>query len=210
MSNCRLSRPPQHQEPVHACQVLLADHPKGLMKPRDESSCSKRLRRSRSLAELPWRISPAGSLRSPPLLLAHGYGESLGVRSLGQAREQGGHGARTYSAADFARMAGESRLVVAARHWRRLDRQVVAHQRDTMVPGLSWKEVPGVALNGGKNRSAEHELHAPFVANDQRKGEEPDNRVPRSSGTPWVRAAIRIGSTWRREPRHGACTVEGY
>jgi hypothetical protein len=150
MSNCWPSRPPQHQKQVHARQVLLAYHPKGFMKLCDESSCSKRLRRSRSPAELPWRISLAGFLRSPPLLLAHDYGESLGVRSLGQAREQGSHGARTYSDADSARLAGESRQVVAARHWHRLDRQVVAHQRDMMVPRLSWKKVPGVAPSWGK------------------------------------------------------------
>jgi hypothetical protein len=90
------------------------------------------------------------SYAHPPLLLAHGYGESLGVRSLGQAREQGSHGARTYSDADSTRLAGESRQVVAARHWHRLDRQVVAHQRDMMVPGLNWKKVPGVAPSWGK------------------------------------------------------------
>jgi hypothetical protein len=39
--------PPRHR---------YANHPKGLLKLCDESSCSQRLWRSRSTAELPWRI----------------------------------------------------------------------------------------------------------------------------------------------------------
>jgi hypothetical protein len=47
-----------------------------------------------------------------------------------------------------------------------------------VVPELSWKKVPRVTPSWGKNRSAEHELRAPFVASGQQKGEAPDNGAP--------------------------------